>query len=691
MISRTSRSGAHPARQQGCGYLCDEVGPGQLLGGDVDRHGGVSVGTLHASTGEARLTQHPGAQGNDQAALLGDPDEVRRWQQTPVGVLPAHERLEATHGAGVEVDDRLVVEHELVLADPLLQLAAQREPLQRLAVQAGVVHRNSALAALLGPVHRHVRVAQHLLAGHPAREGLRDTDAGTQGVLRPTQLHRFGQRGDQPLGYLERGRQVRGLHQHGELVTAETGGGVTLAHRTTDPLAGGHQELVAHVVTEAVVDVLEVVEVQEQHDQRVRRHRPLSECVGQPVAEELPVGEICQRVVEGLVGELMLELLPFGHVAQGQHESADGSVGEQVVHGALERHQTAVLVLHRHHDRVLAVPTGQAPHEGRYVVGMHEPGQVTIRELARVVSEHGPGGRAHERGGAVGFQDGDQVGAVVDQRHQAAFTGVDDLPLGQPVLEVAMPAHQLAEPEEPADRDQHEQRGVDQSRRQVVARAAVGQSPPGVGVRLPQGREVGDGRVRGPGCGGTAHPTGPGSVDLVEPSDGVQDRAGVGSRLPGRQRRGELGPGQPLGIGVVTEVVDGREEPELREHDEQGDRDSERGARPHRQRVVHRASPSPTQTFPTLRVSAEMALTCGKRAVDLLDARMASPGRPKRGPTGRSVEDRAPLHQQAVQRLLDGLADLVGHVEHQHRVVGSALVVGVGADRLSELDEPLRR
>ncbi len=52
---------------------------------------------------------------------------------------------------------------------------------------------------------------------------------------------------------------------------------------------------------------------------------------------------------------------------------------------------------------------------------------------------------------------------------------------------------------------------------------------------------------------------------------------------------------------------------------------------------------------------------------------------------------RTERHIGAVERLLDGLADLVGQREHQHRVVDRLGVVGIRADRLAELDAPLRR
>ena len=76
-------------------------------------------------------------------------------------------------------------------------------------------------------------------------------------------------------------------------------------------------------MTEGVVDVLEVVEVDEE-----RGHGPVfapgaHEHLFGPVEDEGPVGQAGQGVVEGLVGELVLRLLALGDVAQVGHVPAD--------------------------------------------------------------------------------------------------------------------------------------------------------------------------------------------------------------------------------------------------------------------------------------------------------------------------------------------------------------------------------
>ena len=75
----------------------------------------------------------------------------------------------------------------------------------------------------------------------------------------------------------------------------------------------------------------------------------------------------------------------------------------------------------------------------------------------------------------------------------------------------------------------------------------------------------------------------------------------------------------------------------------------------------------------------------GRIESGVCQASPASSGRP------RLEERRAARHQVAVQHLLDRLADAVGLVEHQRRVLPGVLVVGLGGDGLAELDDPLRR
>ena len=78
-----------------------------------------------------------------------------------------------------------------------------------------------------------------------------------------------------------------------------------------DPLGDGDQELVAGGMAERVVDDLEVVEVEEQDD----RHPvglPVAEVLRDLLGEQGPVRQVGQRVVVGLVAELLLEPAELG-------------------------------------------------------------------------------------------------------------------------------------------------------------------------------------------------------------------------------------------------------------------------------------------------------------------------------------------------------------------------------------------
>ena len=76
-------------------------------------------------------------------------------------------------------------------------------------------------------------------------------------------------------------------------------------------------------MAEAVVDGLEVVEVDEEHGDEVPPPRPALERVRDPLREERAVRETRERVVERLVRELLLERTALGDVARGDDDAAD--------------------------------------------------------------------------------------------------------------------------------------------------------------------------------------------------------------------------------------------------------------------------------------------------------------------------------------------------------------------------------
>ncbi len=189
VISRTSWRGARPDSASTWATSSDHPGWTSCLA--------ETLTLMRSCSPEACMSAHVAAcrhasastyrpEGHDEAGLLGGGDELQRREQAPHRVLPAHEGLEAGDGAGVEVDDGLVVEPELALGDAPAQVVLHRQPLGGVG-QHGLVEDLVAVpAAVLGPVHGHVGVPQEQLGRRPGRGADGHADAGGERqVARP--------------------------------------------------------------------------------------------------------------------------------------------------------------------------------------------------------------------------------------------------------------------------------------------------------------------------------------------------------------------------------------------------------------------------------------------------------------------------------------------------------------------------
>ena len=229
-----------------------------------------------------------------------------------------------------EAHDRLVVQLELVCVDRLLQLGAELEPLDDALVHRGLEHPVAPLAVSLGHVHGHVGVAQELggLGNRVLAVDHADTDARPREDLLAVDLVRDLQRVKDPRRGVGRLRRVAdALQQDRELVAAEAGDGVGGANRDPEAPCDLLQDLVAGRVAEAGLEVVEVDEDDgDVREATLRPHQRVLDTVG----EERAVREVGDRVVEGLVCELLLELLALAYVAAVQHDAADVLLREQV-------------------------------------------------------------------------------------------------------------------------------------------------------------------------------------------------------------------------------------------------------------------------------------------------------------------------------------------------------------------------
>ena len=233
----------------------------------------------------------------DQSGLLGERQELLGTEQPALWVEPASERLEPDDVAGGQLDDRLVVRNDLAAVDAAAQLGGGAQRKGGRFLQPGGVRLDAVAATRLRPVHRPVGVAQQV--GRDRRLGGidREPDAGGDEELDALDVDRFSDRRSQPLGHapwIE--PHICPCSQHDdELVAAETSEQRSLTDGATDPFGQHRQEAVADAVPEAVVDGLEVVEIDEQ--QRHGADRRAGEQLVDPRQQLGAIGESGQIVV----------------------------------------------------------------------------------------------------------------------------------------------------------------------------------------------------------------------------------------------------------------------------------------------------------------------------------------------------------------------------------------------------------
>ena len=129
---------------------------------------------------------------------------------------------------------------------------------------------------------------------------------------------------------------VLGMAQLGEddreLVAAEAGHGVVVAHALAQPARHLQQQLVAGGVAERVVDGLEVIDVDEHHRHGAAVALGAREAVAQPIGEQLAVRQVREDVVVGVELDLFLGALPVADVDdRGVDDAGDGVADEHEI------------------------------------------------------------------------------------------------------------------------------------------------------------------------------------------------------------------------------------------------------------------------------------------------------------------------------------------------------------------------
>ena len=210
-------------------------------------------------------------------------------------MVPADQRLDPGEVVGAELDLGLVVQLELVAGEGEAQVALERLARLQPGVHAGLEEAEGVAAFLLGAIERDVGVLQQPARDRAVERDQRDADAGGDQHLVAVEVERRGERLEHAAAELLRavGLLETDLDDR-ELVAADAGDGIGLAHAGLQALGAALDQQVAGGMAQQVVDVLEAVEIDADHRRDVaapadRRHRLL-----EALAEQLAVGQLGQ-------------------------------------------------------------------------------------------------------------------------------------------------------------------------------------------------------------------------------------------------------------------------------------------------------------------------------------------------------------------------------------------------------------
>ena len=204
-------------------------------------------------------------------------------------VVPAHQGLDTGETFDVAGDLRLVVQHQTIVFDRLLQLSAEGQVPDVGEVLLRMVDGDPGAVAL-GRIHSDIGPLDEL-GRRLAVFGKRgDADAGVDPQQETVDLDVFRERIDQFQRLRARRRHAHPRDHDGELIAAEACDRIAIAQRALQAFANLLQCLIADLMTQRIVDLLEAVQVQDHEGDGGAIGFRLAQRLLDPLAEQHPVG-----------------------------------------------------------------------------------------------------------------------------------------------------------------------------------------------------------------------------------------------------------------------------------------------------------------------------------------------------------------------------------------------------------------
>ena len=229
----------------------------------------------------------------DERGLLDVRDELGRRHE-PVGVSSPDERLRGAHGAGADVDDRLVMDDDLPALERALEVADDAS-VDRAHVRERVLLARVALRRVHLPVCPGDQVTRLEAVLREQRPADRRVDLDVPAVDAVRASERLPHAADERRCLLVRPGPER---DDDELVSADARDRVRRAHDRLETPSDRAQNLVPRLVAAYVVDALESVEVDDEERERLLRPARPRQRLLDAVVQQRAVRQPGQRVAQ---------------------------------------------------------------------------------------------------------------------------------------------------------------------------------------------------------------------------------------------------------------------------------------------------------------------------------------------------------------------------------------------------------
>ena len=261
-----------------------------------------------------RSAQHPYADAHNLAAALCHRDEFGRTDSTQLGVRPAQQGLHAHQSPILQPDSWLVVQCQLAQHQSTGQGVLYLQHPERPGLHVRREEPVGVTPGLFGTEHRRIGALRQGLEVSPILGVHRNTEGRSHHQLVVLQLADTAHLRLQLIGHM--GCLLRigeGQHDH-ELIPALPRHRVFIAHHRLQSVCDLDQQAVPYLVTERVVHILEVIQVQVQ--QRELMAAALRQCKGlaEPGREHRAVGQARQRIEVDQLADAFLITTALRHV-----------------------------------------------------------------------------------------------------------------------------------------------------------------------------------------------------------------------------------------------------------------------------------------------------------------------------------------------------------------------------------------